>query len=384
MFATKDTITSISFNQDSSCFIAGRVDGFSIYHTDPFRELYRRTFQDGFGVKVCSMLYRTSLIAFSGDTTDNLKKYVQQCATYQAQNAKTDAPKSKFQHLHSPAFVPFDAQENQFQPNVVYIYDDAVGKILGRLRFRSEVFSIKMRKDCICVSLANQIYVHSLSDLTLLDVINTADFAPPFGLSTTEDDFIVAYVAPGMPGRVGLNFYLFSDSDQQENEIVRRYIDVHKSNITALSLSENGQILVTGSEQGKQIRVFQTVTQTPICCWKRGNDPAVITGISLNKNLDFAVVCSTKGTVHVFEIPQFQEYQLKRVRDMLEGEDVKTREYRAFCKFKITESNLQTCAAFSQNLNTFVILTEANEYWKVAYAGERGADPSLRAKWMLI
>lgn len=112
MFATKDTITSIAFNQDSSCFIAGRVDGFSIYHSDPFRELYRRTFQDGYGVKVAAMLYRTSLIAFTGDTTENLKKYVQQCATYQQQNAKQDAPKSRFQHLHSPAFVPFDAQEN--------------------------------------------------------------------------------------------------------------------------------------------------------------------------------------------------------------------------------------------------------------------------------
>ena len=97
-----------------------------------------------------------------------------------------------------------------------------------------------MRKDSVCVALANQIYVHALSDLTLIDVINTADFAPPFGVSTMDDDFVIAYVAPGYPGRVGLNFYLFSDSDDRENEIVRRYIDIHKSNITALCLSESG------------------------------------------------------------------------------------------------------------------------------------------------
>lgn len=82
-------------------------------------------------------------------------------------------------------------------------------------------------------------------------MINTADYAPPFGLSTTEDDFLVSYVAPGIPGRVGLNFYLFSDVDSQENEVVRRYIDCHKSNITAMCLSENGQVLITGSEAGK-------------------------------------------------------------------------------------------------------------------------------------
>ena len=111
MYATKETLTYTSFNQDSSCFIAGRVDGFSIYHTDPFRELYRRTFADGFGVKVCAMLYRTSLIAFTGDTTDNLKKYVTICSDYQKANAKLDAPKSRFAHLHSPAYLPFDATE---------------------------------------------------------------------------------------------------------------------------------------------------------------------------------------------------------------------------------------------------------------------------------
>ena len=140
-------------------------------------------------------------------------------------------------------------------------------------------------------------------------MINTADYAPPFGLSTTEDDFLVTYVAPGIPGRAGLNFYLFSDVDSQENEVVRRYIDCHKSNITSMCLSENGQVLITGSEAGKQIRVFSPVTQAPICCWKRGNDTAVITGINVQKNLEFAIVCSSKNTVHVFALPQeIKEY----------------------------------------------------------------------------
>ena len=55
------------------------------------------------------------------------------------------------------------------------------------------------------------------------------------GISTTEDDFVLAYVTPGSPGRVGLNFYFPST-----NKIERRYIDCHKSNITALMLSEDG------------------------------------------------------------------------------------------------------------------------------------------------
>lgn len=126
------------------------------------------------------------------------------------------------------------------------------------------------------------------------------------------------------------------------------------------------------------------MNQSPICCWKRGNDPAVITGINIAKNTDFAAVCSTKGTVNIFEIPQFAELQLRRVREMLEGEDIKTKEYRAFAKFKITDNNMQTCATFSQNLGTFIVLTEQNEYWKVVFSGERGAEPTLRAKWLLV
>lgn len=134
----------------------------------------------------------------------------------------------------------------------------------------------------------------------MIDVINTADYAPPFGLSTTEDDFLITYVCPGVPGRVGLNFYLFSDTDDKENEIVRRYIDCHKSHITALQLSQDGKLLATGSENGKQIRLYETFTQTPVACWKRGNDAAVVTGIYFSNDYQFCSVSCGRGVVTIF------------------------------------------------------------------------------------
>lgn len=383
MFGTKETITSIQFNQDSTCFIAGRVDGFSIYHTDPYRELYRRMFADGFGVKVAAMLYRTSLIAFTGDRSENLRRYVAQCQEYQRQNARADVPRARFAHLYSPAHIPFDGCEQQFQPNIVYIYDDAVGKILGRLRYRSEVFAIRMRKDCVCVATANQIYIHSLSDLTLLDVVNTADYAPPFQVSTTDDDFLVAYVCPGQPGRVGLNFYLFSDADGTENQVVRRYIDAHRSNITALQLSQDGQYLATGSEAGRTVRVFSPTTQQPVASWRRGADQAVITGIHFSQHNDYSVVCSTKGTVHVFSVPALAHRQLRQVLESPPADAAPPRETRDFTRFRVSDKNLQVCAAFSQNIGTYVVLTENNEYWKVVM-GEQGAESKLKSKWLLV
>ncbi|CAE8599360.1 unnamed protein product, partial [Polarella glacialis] len=59
-------ILYINFNQDFTCFVCGTESGFRVYSTDPFRLTHRRDFEDGGGLGVVSMLFRTNILAFSG------------------------------------------------------------------------------------------------------------------------------------------------------------------------------------------------------------------------------------------------------------------------------------------------------------------------------
>ena len=55
----------VGFNQDQGCFAIGTSDGFTIFNVDPFKETFRRVFENG-GIGIVEMLFRCNLIAIVG------------------------------------------------------------------------------------------------------------------------------------------------------------------------------------------------------------------------------------------------------------------------------------------------------------------------------
>mmetsp|Transcript_82406 Transcript_82406/g.229587 ORF Transcript_82406/g.229587 Transcript_82406/m.229587 type:complete len:439 (-) Transcript_82406:170-1486(-) len=260
-------ILYVSFNQDSTCFVCGTETGFRVYSVDPFRLTHRREFEDGGGLGVVAMLFRTNILAFSGGGA-------------------------------SP----------RFQPHKVMLWDDKTARVVAELSFRSVVRSVRLRRDLVVVVLDRKIYVYGLRSLHLLNSIET--ISNPKGLcclSVGADR--VMLVCPGMQqGRVLVVFYPRSFGEFQAPTDRERTIIIaaHEAPLAAMGIDYSGALLATASEKGTIVRVFDTTKGAPIQELRRGLDRAEIHSLAFGPVFgqagEWLAVASDKGTVHIFSV----------------------------------------------------------------------------------
>jgi WD40 repeat protein len=245
-----NSILCTSFNQDSSCFAVGTTEGFLICDANTYAERFRRDFENG-GIMIIQMLYKCNILAFVG-------------------TAKND----KFPNV-----------------NKVMIWDDSQAQCIAELEFRSQVRSVRLRRDRVLVSLDNKIFMYNFADLRLLDQIDTAP--NPSGLCAvcnTMDSLIIAVLGE-KDGQVRINNYSIKQF---------RVIEAHSSPISQLALSFDGSKVATTSSRGTIIRVFETHTGKLLQEFRRGSVPATIQYIAFNEAATALCVSSDKGTIHIY------------------------------------------------------------------------------------
>ncbi|GLJ46075.1 hypothetical protein SUGI_0970640 [Cryptomeria japonica] len=247
------------FNQDSGCFAVGTEQGFQIYNCDPFRETFRRDFNNGGGIGIVEMLFRCNILALVGGGSNP-----------------------------------------QFPPNKVMIWDDHQSQCIGELSFRSEVRAVKLRRDRIVVVLEHKIYVYNFGDLKLLHQIET--IANPKGLcaiSHASNSFVLA--CPGLhKGQMRVEHYGLKKT---------KFISAHDSRISCFALTLDGGLLATASTKGTLVRIFNTLDGTRLQEVRRGADRAEIYSLAFSSNAQWLAVSSDKGTVHIFglNVPRMAE-----------------------------------------------------------------------------
>ncbi|KAI3805927.1 hypothetical protein L1987_21815 [Smallanthus sonchifolius] len=246
------SLLHVSFNQDHGCFACGINHGFRIYNCDPFREIFRRDFENGGGIGTVEMLFRCNILALVGG-----------------------------------------GSEPQYPPNKVMIWDDHKSRCIGELSFRSEVRGVRLRRDRIIVVLEQKILVYNFVDLKLLHQIET--FANPKGLcevSQGSSNFVL--VCPGLhKGQIRAEHYASKKT---------KFILAHDSRIVCFTLAQDGHIIATASSKGTLIRVFDTHDGTLLQEVRRGADRAEIYSLAFSSNIQWLAVSSDKGTVHVFNL----------------------------------------------------------------------------------
>jgi WD repeat-containing protein 45 len=127
----------------------------------------------------------------------------------------------------------------------ILLWDDALSKSHGELKFKTPVKNVKMSKLLIAAVLEDRIYVYQLVDLTMKDAIETAP--NPDGICVLNDKVLAC--PDKMKGEVRVNHY--------GNSMVIK-IEAHNNNIVAIALNEDSTQVATSSDKGTLIRIFST------------------------------------------------------------------------------------------------------------------------------
>ncbi|MEW5303208.1 MAG: hypothetical protein WDW36_005921 [Sanguina aurantia] len=246
-------ILHCGFNQDAGCFAVGTSAGFKVFNAEPFKETFCRGFNNG-GIGIVEMLFRCNILAIVGGGA---------------------APK--------------------YPPTKVMIWDDHQGKCIGELSFRSQVRAVRLRRDRIIVALEHKVLVYNFADLKLLHQIETlANVKGLVAVSSSADSTVLA--CPGLhTGQVRIELY-----DRRQT----KFISAHTNALSCLALSMEGKRLVTASEKGTLLRVWNTVDGQMIQELRRGADSALIHSLALSRGCEWLAVSSDKGTVHVFALSE--------------------------------------------------------------------------------
>ena len=242
-------ISSIAFNQDQGCFACSTGEGFRIYNAYPFKETFQREL--GGGIGLVSMLYRSNILALVGG-----------------------------------------GERPKFPQNKVMIWDDHQMKGIGELSFKSNVRSVRLRKERIVVALEQRIYIYQISDLKLLDALDT--FPNPEGLCALSPKDATILVCPDKKkGFIRITNYDSNTSVEKK---------AHDSSLSAIAISMDGKLCATASDKGTLIRVFATEDGKLLQELRRGADKADIHCIAFDKTSHWLACTSDKGTVHIFSL----------------------------------------------------------------------------------
>ncbi|MBA0804311.1 hypothetical protein Gohar_003900, partial [Gossypium harknessii] len=181
----------------------------------------------------------------------------------------------------------------QYPPNKVMIWDDHQSRCISELSFRSEVRSVRLRRDRIIVVLEQKIFVYNFVDLKLLHQIET--ITNPKGLcAVSQGAGSLVLVCPGLQkGQVRVEHYASKRT---------KFIMAHDSRIACFALSQDGQLLATASTKGTLVRIYNTIDGSLLQEVRRGADRAEIYSLAFSSNAQWLAVSSDKGTVHVFSL----------------------------------------------------------------------------------
>eukprot|EP00163_Fabomonas_tropica_P003367 TRINITY_DN1286_c0_g1_i1.p1 TRINITY_DN1286_c0_g1~~TRINITY_DN1286_c0_g1_i1.p1 ORF type:complete len:296 (-),score=48.03 TRINITY_DN1286_c0_g1_i1:75-962(-) len=264
----------------------------------------------------------------------------------------------------------------RFAPNKVMIWDDHQNRCIGELSFRSDVKSVRLRRDRIVVVLEHKLYVYNFADLKLVDQVET--ISNPKGLCALSASSASNTLAcPGLQkGHVHLELY-----DAKKTTLVA----AHETHLSCISLNADGSRLATASEKGTLVRTFDTSNGQLLQELRRGADRAIIYSISFSNDNNWLCVSSDKGTIHVWKLPGADQPPPQTAESPGKSENPKSSlsfmkgllpkyfsSEWSFAQFRVQD--VKTICAFGAEKNSIVVVSANGAFHKCYFDPVQGGE----------
>lgn len=245
-----DKITTINFNQNSTCVCIGINKGFKIFNTHPFREHIERNLD--------AELYRIEL----------------------------------YNRSNLIAFISNDTS-HKYGSNKVIIWDDYQTKVLLEIRFSEKVVNTKIKKDILYIILETQIHLFNFSLMSNLMTLPT--YFNRFGCFSISNDLL--YDVISYP-ESSVGYIIIKNMTIKQAFLVC----AHDHEISYIKVSYKGEFVATSSVQGTMIRIFDTSNGVILQELRRGGESARIYNIVFSFDCKYIACSSNRNTIHIFSL----------------------------------------------------------------------------------
>lgn len=267
----------------------------------------------------------------------------------------------------------------KYSKNKITIWDDHQGKIISQIRFNKDVLSVKMRTDSIIGILEDKIYIIHIQTLEIIDILDTLKNQNGI-FAMSNDDFDLSVAFPQAKNKGKVKFISYNIEKNNFNKNITKIFNAHETNIAYITMNNKGTLLVTASDKGTYIRLFNIMNKEMIIELKRGSKNVKINCLALDFNNEFLACTSDAGTIHIFDIHEvnkiLESYEDKDQNKINNENKIKEKEKpkikikeRSFTKYKIQEE--RSIVGFYQS-NSFVALTSNGIVYKASFDVKNG------------
>ena len=281
----------------------------------------------------------------------------------------------------------------KYSTNKIVIWDDHQGKIISQIRFNKDVINVKIRTDSIIGVLNDKIYIIHIETLEIIDIFDTLkNQSGIFAMSNNNNELSIAFPQAKNKGNVKLISYNIEKNNFNKN--ITKIINAHETNIAYITMNNKGTLLVTASDKGNYIRLFNIMNKEMIVELKRGSKCVKINCLALDFNNEFLACISDVGTLHIFDIHEVnkivgnnedpEENKIEDENKIKEKEKEKHKikiKERSFIKYKIQEE--RSIVGFCQN-NSFVVLTSNGTFYKASFDVKCGIYDKVEKNFIKI
>lgn len=214
-----------------------------------------------------------------------------------------------------------------YPPNKVVVWDDALGKEVAELEFKSQVRGLASRRGWLAVALRRRVVAFQIggpaNGIKKYAEYETGDNPRGLLAMATAPRSTLLAIAGRQLGHVQLIHLPPCPEPKSRNPPPNikpvpqkppaatstthtskstTPIIAHSTALTTLTLTASGRLIATTSSKGTLVRIWDTSTGMKVKELRRGTDKAEIYGVAFRPDEKEVCVWSDKGTIHVFSL----------------------------------------------------------------------------------